>query len=103
MDYGYDGYGRVTDVNYPDSGYVRFFYDGFGRKTLAIDGRNAADNIGGSHQISYVHDVLGRISSYTDQDGYRVSYSYQHDGQKQAVAVKPFRFRNSDLQCRIQF
>lgn len=87
MDYGYDGYGRVTDVNYPDSGYVTFIYDGFGRKTIVIDGRNPADNIGGNHQISYVHDVLGRISSYTDQNGYRVSYSYQHDGQKQAIAV----------------
>jgi len=88
MDYYYDGYGRITDVNYPDTGYATFMYDGFGRKTLTIDGRNVVDNIGGSHQISYAFDVLNRVASYTDQDGYTVTYLYRHDGQKQSIMVE---------------
>jgi len=86
--YDYDGYGRLTDIDYPDSATIDCTYDGFGRKLLVDDGRNANDNIGGTEQISFTYDVLSRISTVTDQDGYIISYAYRHDDQKEAVTVE---------------
>ena len=86
--YDSDDYGRVEDVNYPDTGTISYTYDGFGRKLLVDDNRNSTDNIGGTGQISYEYDVLDRIAKFTEQDGYVVSYDYRHDGQKQSVQVE---------------
>ncbi len=41
IDYYYDGYERLIDVNYPDGNNTHYTYDGLGRKILVEDGRNA--------------------------------------------------------------
>lgn len=87
IEYYYDGYARLIDVNYPDSGNVHYTYDGFGRKTLVEDNRNATDNIGGSGKIAYECDVLGRIAEITEHDNYSIEYAYQADGQKRSITV----------------
>ena len=87
IEYYYDGYARLTDVNYPDGGNVHYTYDGFGRKTSVKDNRNPTDNIGGSGKIAYEYDVLGRVDNITDHNGYRIRYGYQADGQKNYIAV----------------
>ncbi|HPD48789.1 MAG TPA: RHS repeat-associated core domain-containing protein, partial [Anaerohalosphaeraceae bacterium] len=87
IEYWYDAYGRVEDVNYPDGGSIHYTYDGFGRKTQIADYRNSADNIDGTGKISYEYDVLDRVSKITDQDGWIVEYDYMSDGQKSQVKV----------------
>jgi RHS repeat-associated protein len=87
IEYWYDAYGRVEDVNYPDGGSIHYTYDGFGRKTQVADYRNSTDNIGGDGTISYEYDVLDRVSKITDQDGWIVKYTYMSDGQKSQVKV----------------
>ncbi len=86
--YDYDGYGRLTDIDYPDSGTIDYTLDGFGRKLLVIDGRNSTDNIGGDNQISFTYDVLNRIETVIDQDDYITTYAYRHDKQKQSIIVE---------------
>lgn len=85
--YSYDGYGRLLTTTYPDTDSVVNLYDGFGRKTLVEDNRNATDNIGGNGELAYQYDVLNRLVSYTNHEGYVVSYVYRHDGQKQGIVV----------------
>jgi RHS repeat-associated protein len=87
IEYWYDAYARVEDVNYPDGGSIHYTYDGFGRKTQVADYRNSTDNIGGDGTISYEYDVLDRVSKITDQDGWIVKYTYMSDGQKSQVKV----------------
>ncbi len=87
VDYYYDGYGRITDVNYPDDGYIQCSYIGFGRKSSVTDNRNAADNIGGAKIIAYDYDPLGRIIEVTDQNNWTIYYSYRADGQKETIDV----------------
>ena len=91
IEYFYDGYGRLADVNYPDEGNVHYSYDGFGRKILVEDGRNIDDRIGGTspyaNKISYDYDPLNRIIGITEQDGYEITYTYKADGQKENIAV----------------
>ncbi len=87
IEYSYDGYARLTDSDYPDNGNVHYTYDGFGRKILVEDGRNAEDNIGGSQEIAYTYDVLDRPTAVTDHDGYQTSYAYMHDGQRLGIWV----------------
>ncbi|MHC4124953.1 MAG: RHS repeat domain-containing protein, partial [Planctomycetota bacterium] len=87
IDYNYDGYGRLTGVDYPDDGYISYIYDGFGRKILDQDGRNSSDNIGGTGEIAYDYDVLGRITSVTDQNNYEITYTYTADNQKKTIKV----------------
>jgi len=84
INYFYDAYGRLRDVNYPDNGNIHYTYDGFGRRTLAKDNRAAADSVGGDNEISYDYDVLGRTTAVTDQNDYKINYTYQGDGQKKA-------------------
>lgn len=86
IEYFYDDYGRLTDVNYPD-GNVHYTYDGFGRKILAKDSRNDDDRIGGTGQITYDYDVLDRIVKVTDQNDYEIIYTYTADGQKVSIDV----------------
>ena len=85
--YDYDGYGRLTDIDYPDTGTLDYTYDGLGRMILVSDGRNSTDRIGGDNQIDYTWDVLNRIETVTDQDDYMTAYTYRHDNQKQSVTV----------------
>ncbi len=87
IDYYYDSYGRIEDVNYPDSGNIHYDYDGFGRKTLVTDNRNATDNIGGDGTISYEYDALGRVTKITDHDDWVTEYDYMSDGQKSQIKV----------------
>ena len=87
IDYYYDSYGRIEDVNYPDSGNIHYAYDGFGRKTAVTDNRNAADNIGGDETISYEYDALDRITKITDHDDWVIEYTYMSDGQKSQIKV----------------
>jgi len=87
IEYYYDGYARLVDVNYPDGGNVHYSYDGFGRKIQTTDNRNADDRIGGTNTITYQYDVLDRIAGVTEHDNYSIEYTYQADGQKQSIAV----------------
>ena len=87
IDYDYDSYGRIEDVNYPDDGNIHYDYDGFGRKTQVTDNRNATDNIGGDGTISYEHDALGRITKITDHDDWVIEYGYMSDGQKSEIKI----------------
>jgi RHS repeat-associated protein len=87
INYYYDGYGRLADVNYPDGGNVHYSYDGFGRKILVEDNRVSEYNIGGSGQIAYEYDPLERVVSITDHDDYETTYEYQADGQKSGIKV----------------
>jgi len=87
IEYWYDAYARVEDVNYPDGGNIHYAYDGFGRRVQVTDNRNAADNIGGTGTISYEYDALDRVLKVTDQDGWIVEYGYMSDGQKSQVKV----------------
>lgn len=57
------------------------------RKILVEDNRNSTDNIGGSGEIAYSYDVLGRVDSITEHDDYTILYSYTAKGQKRQVAV----------------
>lgn len=97
IEYYYDGYGRLIDVNYPDGGNVHYTFDGFGRKTLVEDSRNSTDNIGGSGEIAYQYDVLDRVQEITEQDGYQISYMYQGDDQKSSIIVTEPNDPNSIL------
>ncbi|MHC4621013.1 MAG: polymorphic toxin-type HINT domain-containing protein, partial [Planctomycetota bacterium] len=92
--YSYDGYGRLRRTYYPpdnDSYYLEYFYDGFARTTKVLDKRNDSDRMGGTHEtgaeILYAYDVLDRISSVTNQDGWRTDYTYCSDGQRKTVSV----------------
>jgi RHS repeat-associated protein len=87
IEYFYDDYARLIDVNYPDGGNAHYTYDGFGRKIQTTDSRNSQDRIGGSNTIIYDYDVLNRLSQTTEQDDYRIEYTYQADGQKQTLKV----------------
>jgi len=88
LEYYYDDYARLKDVDYPDGGNVHHTYDGFGRKILTADNRNSQDRIGGSNTIEYEYDVLDRLSRLTEQDNYKIEYAYQADGQKQYIKVR---------------
>jgi len=85
--YDYDPYGRLKKITYPDEGYIEYTRNGFGRKIAVNDNRNALDNIGGSGEISFEYDPMGREIARVDQDGYEVSYTYWADGQKGSVSV----------------
>ncbi len=87
LEYGYDGFGREVLKTYPDSGYVATGYDGLDRQITVSDGRNSSDNIGGTGQVSYEYDCLGRLASYTDHDGYEIAYLYRGDGQTMVVKI----------------
>ncbi len=92
IDYTYDNYGRLEKITYPDipnpDPYTLTFYlDGFGRKLQVTDNRVPDDNIGGSGQIQYDYDVLGRIFVVLDQDDYLLNYFYRADGQKECIRV----------------
>ena len=87
IDYYYDSYGRIEDVNYPDEGNIHYDYDGFGRKTAVTDNRNATDNIGGDGTIGYEYDALDRITKITDHDDWVIEYGYMSDGQKSQIKV----------------
>jgi RHS repeat-associated protein len=87
IEYGYDGFGRETLKTYPATGFVETSYDGLGRKIQVSDSRNSSDNIGGSGDINYYYDALGRLSSYIDQDDYSIYYFYKADGQKETIKV----------------
>ncbi len=50
----YDGFGRLTDISCPDTGYTRLEYNAFGDNSAVVDARGLRT------EISY--DSLGRVS-----------------------------------------
>ena len=88
INYSYDPFNRLETVTYPDGGgTLSCTYDGIGRNIGIADYRNVNDNIDGSGEIFYEYDPFGQIIAVTEQDGYRIDYSYRADGQKQSVKV----------------
>lgn len=86
--YDYDDFGRLIETTYPDnSGSIAYTRDGFGRKLQTHDNRDAANNIGGNHTISYDLDPLGQIITIHDQNGYQIDYYYRATGQKDIIYV----------------
>ncbi|KQN04352.1 hypothetical protein ASE85_04665 [Sphingobium sp. Leaf26] len=61
--YVYDALGRVTNVDYPGTGYydqdASFTYDNLGRMTLAQDALG--------RKVTYAYDALGRVVSQGDE------------------------------------
>ena len=93
--YGYDNYGHLTGIWYPGNTDpcdpdVEIEYDSMATARIAsiTDNRIAADNIGGSGEITFEYDALDRIVSYTDHDDYTVSYDYRGDGQKLGIEIE---------------
>ncbi|MCZ2342760.1 MAG: hypothetical protein LC104_13370, partial [Bacteroidales bacterium] len=66
--YTRDGHGRPTRIDYPDSSYETFTYNGFGQ-ILTKRLRNGATN-------TYTYDNTGLLTSLTDGAGGTTTYAY---------------------------
>ena len=73
LTFGYDGFNRVSKVDYSDgsTNTIRYEYDDNGNLTDLIypDG----------HRVSYTYDALNRMTSLTDWNGGTIRYTYRKD------------------------
>lgn len=83
----YDEYGRVIeqDDGNESTPLTYFYYEGEegGSLTVTATDRNNihdAETNKNSHQVTFVSDSLGHVTSYTDQNGNVTRYSYDKNG-----------------------
>jgi RHS repeat-associated protein len=72
---------RITQINYPDTGYEQFTYNGFGQVTYH------RMSTGGTEAFTY--DARGLKQTYSDPTniGYNPSLRYHYDGLDRVIAI----------------
>ncbi len=69
--YAYTPTGKLASITYPDSSQTTYTYNSLDRLT------QLSDSLGGS---VYTYDAAGRITGFTDPDGFTLSYTYDAAG-----------------------
>ena len=99
--YGYDLAGRLTELTYPDGGYVNYVYDQAGRL------KEVRDNTGGEQAITlYEYDPLtGQRLRTTAPNGVTTDYGYDQagrltdieyrDGAADLIALYHYEYNNA--------
>ncbi len=88
--YGYDNdLGVLRTVTHTQNGVVEYGYDGATRGTLPLSEtwRITSDGVVTSRSVSWTHDNLARIASWTAEGGPSLMVSYDGDGMLASVGA----------------